>query len=74
MLSEGVYISEFCYRGCDRSKFFFWIKSILLDSEHIVPDGGEFRVIEADIEKERKVKILQEFKIPFSRILIESQI
>lgn len=74
MLSEGIDISEFCRRSYDRFKFFFYIKSILLDSEHIVPDCGEFGVIESDIEKKSEIEILQEFKVPFSRILIESEI
>lgn len=74
MISKSIDISEFCRRSYDWFKLFFYVKSIFLDSEHIVPDRWEFRVIESDIEKESEIKILQEFKVPFSRILIESQI
>lgn len=57
MLSEGVNISEFCCRSDYRFKLFFYIKPILFDSEHIIPDRGEFGVIESDIEKESEIEI-----------------
>ncbi len=74
MISEGIDISEFCSRSYDWFKLFFYIKSIFLNSEHIVPDIWEFRVIESDIEKESEVEIFEKLKVPFSCILIEPEI
>lgn len=53
--------------------FFLLVEFVVLDFKDIVPDVGEIRVIEADVEKERGIEFLEKLEVPRSSVAVRAE-